>query len=47
MEHRIINADDSVKWVFSRVVPILDEKQKIVEWFGAASDITSQKNFKM
>ncbi|UWY28044.1 PAS domain S-box protein [Flavobacterium sp. TR2] len=43
MEHRIINADDSVKWVFSRVVPILDEKQKIVEWFGAASDITSQK----
>ena len=43
MEHRIIKEDDSVRWVFSRVVPILDEKEKIVEWFGAASDITSQK----
>lgn len=43
MEHKIVNDDDSVRWVFSRVVPILDEKEKIVEWFGAASDITSQK----
>ncbi|URM36758.1 PAS domain-containing sensor histidine kinase [Flavobacterium anhuiense] len=43
MEHRIIKEDDSVRWVLSRVVPILDEKEKIVEWFGAASDITSQK----
>lgn len=43
MEHRIVNADDSVSWVFSRVVPILDENDKIIEWFGASSDITSQK----
>ncbi|MDP5202315.1 PAS domain S-box protein [Flavobacterium sp. DG2-3] len=43
MEHKVINADDSVSWVFSRVVPILDDKQRIIEWFGAASDITSQK----
>ncbi|WP_281633431.1 PAS domain-containing sensor histidine kinase [Flavobacterium luteolum] len=43
MEHRIINEDDTVKWVFSRVVPILNDKEKIVEWFGASSDITSQK----
>ncbi|WP_433832640.1 PAS domain-containing sensor histidine kinase [Flavobacterium anhuiense] len=42
MEHRIIK-DDSVKWVFSRVVPILDDQDKIIEWFGASSDITSQK----
>lgn len=43
MEHRFVNADDSIRWVLSRVVPILDDKGKIVEWFGAASDITSQK----
>lgn len=43
MEHKVIKADDSIRWVFSRVVPILDENEKIVEWFGAASDITSQK----
>ncbi|WP_427874779.1 PAS domain-containing sensor histidine kinase [Flavobacterium sp. MMS24-S5] len=43
MEHRVINKDDSVRWVFSRVVPILDDQEKIIEWFGASSDITSQK----
>jgi len=43
MEHRVTNADGSVGWVFSRVVPILDENGKISEWFGTASDITSQK----
>ncbi|MBL0738120.1 PAS domain S-box protein [Flavobacterium sp. GN10] len=43
MEHRVINKDDSISWVFSRVVPILDDQEKIIEWFGASSDITSQK----
>ncbi|MDQ6530038.1 PAS domain S-box protein [Flavobacterium sp. LHD-85] len=43
MEHRVINQDDSVSWFFSRVVPILDDQEKIIEWFGASSDITSQK----
>ncbi|MNK33009.1 Phytochrome-like protein cph1 [compost metagenome] len=43
MEHRVINQDDSVSWLFSRVVPILDDQEKIIEWFGASSDITSQK----
>ncbi|MBO9583934.1 MAG: PAS domain-containing protein [Flavobacterium sp.] len=42
MEHRIFK-DDTLKWVFSRVVPILDDQEKIIEWFGASSDITSQK----
>ncbi len=42
MEHRIFK-DDAVKWVFSRVVPILDDQERIIEWFGASSDITSQK----
>jgi len=43
MEHRVINDDDSLRWVFSRVVPILDDHNNIIEWFGASSDITSQK----
>ncbi|WET01756.1 PAS domain S-box protein [Flavobacterium sp. YJ01] len=43
MEHRVTNPDGSIGWVFSRVVPILDENGKIIEWFGTASDITSQK----
>lgn len=43
MEHRVTNPDGSIGWVFSRVVPILDENDKIVEWFGTASNITSQK----
>ncbi|WP_286971353.1 PAS domain-containing sensor histidine kinase [Flavobacterium sp. UBA4854] len=43
MEHKAVNEDDSVRWVFSRVVPILDDQEKIIEWFGASSDITSQK----
>lgn len=43
MEHRVVNSDGSIGWVFSRVVPILDENDKIIEWFGTASDITSQK----
>lgn len=43
MEHKVTNADGSTKWVLSRVVPILDDQDKIIEWFGTASDITSQK----
>lgn len=43
LEHRVIRADGSHGWTFSRAVPILDKDQNIVEWFGAASDITSRK----
>jgi PAS domain-containing protein len=32
-----------VGWTFSRAVPLLDENGDIVEWFGAASDITARK----
>jgi PAS domain S-box-containing protein len=43
MEHRIQQADGSMGWTFSRAVPIFDEHGNIVEWFGAASDITGRK----
>lgn len=43
LEHRILNPDGSLGWNFSRAIPILDDQGNIVEWFGTASDITSQK----
>lgn len=43
LEHRVIRADGTVGWTFSRAIPFLDERGEIVEWFGAASDITDRK----
>jgi PAS domain S-box-containing protein len=43
LEHRVVRVDGSVGWVHSRAVPILDEAGEIVEWFGAAADITARK----
>jgi signal transduction histidine kinase/DNA-binding response OmpR family regulator len=43
MEHRVRRADGSFRWVFSRAIPVLDEKGQIVEWLGAASDVTERK----
>lgn len=43
LQHRVLTADGSVGWTFSRAVPIFDNKGNIIEWFGSAADITSQK----
>ena len=43
LEHRVLRADGSLGWAFSRAVPLLDESGAIVEWFGAVSDIASHK----
>ncbi|HUO60045.1 MAG TPA: PAS domain-containing protein [Candidatus Acidoferrales bacterium] len=43
IENRVLLADGSLGWTFSRAVPLLDDKGEIVEWFGAASDITERK----
>ncbi len=43
LEHRVIRADGSLGWTFSRAVPLLDKNGEIVEWFGAASDVTERK----
>ena len=42
-EHRVRRADGSLGWTHSRAVPLLDENGELVEWFGAASDITERK----
>ena len=43
LEHRVIRVDGSLGWVHSRAIPILDKSGNIVEWFGAASDVTLRK----
>lgn len=42
-EHRVRRSDGTLGWTFSRAVPLLDENGEIVEWFGAASDITDRR----
>lgn len=42
-EHRVIQADGTLGWVLSRAVPMLAADGGIVEWFGAASDVTERK----
>jgi PAS domain S-box-containing protein len=44
-EHRVLRLDGSLGWTFSRAVPLLDADGQIVEWFGAATDITQRKRF--
>jgi signal transduction histidine kinase len=43
LEHRVIRADGTIGWTFSRALPFLDERGEIAEWLGAASDITERK----
>ncbi|MGI2909106.1 ATP-binding protein [Tolypothrix sp. VBCCA 56010] len=43
LKHRVIRLDGTVGWTFSRAIPLIDETGEIVKWFGAASDITEQK----
>ncbi len=43
LEHRVVRPNGSTGWVFSRAIPLLDETGQVIEWFGAASDITDRK----
>ncbi|WP_162056292.1 PAS domain-containing protein [Pontibacter pamirensis] len=43
LEHRVIKADGTIGWTFSRAIPVLSQAGEIIEWFGAATDITEQK----
>ncbi|HLO63852.1 MAG TPA: PAS domain S-box protein, partial [Azonexus sp.] len=42
-EHRVRRLDGSLGWTHSRAVPVRNRQGEIVEWFGAASDITERK----
>lgn len=43
LEHRVRRGDGSVGWTHSRAIPLLDKGGEIVEWLGAASDVTDRK----
>jgi signal transduction histidine kinase/DNA-binding response OmpR family regulator len=43
LEHRVIRVDGSFGWTHSRAIPLLDARGEIVEWFGAAADVTPRK----
>ena len=43
LEHRVLRVDGSLGWTFSRAIPVLDANGEIVEWFGAASDVSERK----
>ncbi len=40
LEHQVRRVDGSTGWISSRAVPILDAKGEIIEWLGAASEIS-------
>lgn len=43
LEHRVRRADGTLGWAYSRAVPLLNGNGEILEWFGAASDVTARK----
>ena len=43
LEHRVLRVDGSVGWTLSRAIPLLGADGEVLEWFGAASDITARK----
>jgi len=42
LEHRVLRADGTPGWTFSRAVPIFDDKGEIIEWFGTATVISDR-----
>jgi len=47
LEHRVIRTDGSMGWALSRAIPLLDERGEVIEWFGAARDITVPKQMEV
>ena len=43
LEHRVRRSDGSVGWTMSRAVPLLDDEGEILEWVGAAIDLTTRR----
>ncbi|WP_172960986.1 CheR family methyltransferase [Oceaniglobus roseus] len=42
-EHRVRLSDGNIGWRLTRAIPVEDEEGRIVEWFGAASDISARR----
>ncbi|MGA8271480.1 MAG: PAS domain S-box protein [Candidatus Sulfotelmatobacter sp.] len=44
LEHRVRRADGTLAWTYSRAVPLFNGSGEVMEWFGAASDVTARKD---
>jgi signal transduction histidine kinase len=42
LEHRVLRADGTIGWTFSRAIPLVNDAGEITEWFGTASDVTAR-----
>jgi CheY-like chemotaxis protein len=42
-EHAVIRVDGTIGWTHSRAIPVFGEDGEILEWFGAARDISERK----
>ena len=43
LEHRVVRADGTLGWMLSRSIPVLGDNGEVIEWFGAASDVTARR----
>nr|WP_229362379.1 CheR family methyltransferase [Sphingomonas sp. PL-96] len=43
LEHQVCRVDGTIGWAISRAVPITGADGEILEWFGAASNITGRR----
>jgi PAS domain S-box-containing protein len=43
LEHQVFRPDGSLGWTHSRAVAVLGPAGEVVEWFGAATDVTARK----
>ncbi len=43
LEHWVLHVDGSLGWTHSCAIPIQDADGEILEWFGAARDVTERK----
>ena len=43
IEHRVHTSNHSYRWHLSRAQPVRDEQNKIIKWFGTATDIDDLK----
>jgi DNA-binding response OmpR family regulator len=42
LEHRVRRPDGTLAWTLSRAVPLLDDQGEIIEWVGAAAEVTGR-----
>ena len=45
LEHEILLPNGSVGWSSTRAIPLLNDQEEVMEWFGVATDITDTKLF--